>query len=323
MTAAFHGYRRAAGGHFWTIAPWARHVVWPAKAPPSDPWGVTVHDPKMGPVRLSGRLRALPGARSLLLVVHGLGGAVENFYAVAAARAAEAAGVSSLRLALRGADRRGEDFYHAGLTADLEAAIGSPELSSVSSIHVVGYSLGGHVVLRYAALNPDPRVRSVAAVCAPLDLDAGARAIDAPERFVYRRHILLALLEIYAEVAARRPVPIPLAEARKIRTIREWDRRTVAPRHGFRDAEHYYASVSVAPLLDRIGIPALYVFAENDPMVPSSIIRPVLFGAGQSAEVRWIERGGHIGFPDDLDLGVGAPLGLPHQIVAWLLRRGG
>jgi predicted alpha/beta-fold hydrolase len=313
-------YRRSLRGHYWTLAPWARHLLFPRKAPPSVPWATTVSDPRVGDVRLTGLLGARPDAKSLLLVVHGLGGAVENFYAVSAARAAHAAGIQCLRLSLRGSDRRGEDFYHAGLTADIEAAIASRELANVARIYVVGYSLGGHVTLRYAALGADPRVRAVAAVCPPLDLDASARALDAPERLVYRVHILRGLQEIYGEVAARRRVPITVDQARKIRTIREWDARTVAPRHGFRDAEDYYARVSVAPILTRLSVPALLVFAESDPLVPDFVVRPALPRRSAGLDVRWIGRGGHVGFPADLDLGLAAPLGLEHQIVAWLLR---
>ena len=61
------------------------------------------------------------------------------------------------------ADGRGEDFYHAGLTVDLEAAIASPELARYQRILILGYSLGGHVVLRYAA-NPNGSVADIAAV---------------------------------------------------------------------------------------------------------------------------------------------------------------
>src|SRR3954470_9914808 len=160
---SWQAYRHSVGGHFWTIAPWARHTFVPAKAPPSAPWETTLQDPKMGAVKLSGRFRSRPESRSALVVIHGLGGAVENHYVVAAASAAERAGLSCLRLSLRGADRRGEDFYHAGLTADIEAALASPELTRMERIHLVGYSLGGHVTLRFAALSPDRRVTSVAA----------------------------------------------------------------------------------------------------------------------------------------------------------------
>ena len=81
-------YQRALTGHFWTIAPWARHALLPIKAPSSVPWETTVNDPKVGAVKLSGLFRSRPESRSALVLVHGLGGAVENHYVVAAARAA-------------------------------------------------------------------------------------------------------------------------------------------------------------------------------------------------------------------------------------------
>ena len=87
------------------------------------------------------------------LVVHGLGSEIDAPYVVAAAQAAEARGLSCLRLYLRGADRKGEDFYHAGLTADLHAALASPTLASYDRVFVLGYSLGGHVTLRYAVVH--------------------------------------------------------------------------------------------------------------------------------------------------------------------------
>ena len=67
-----------------------------------------------------------------LLIVHGLGGSAKSPYTAKAAHAAAAAGLSSLRLNLRGADLLGEDYYHAGMTADLAAAIASPELALAS-----------------------------------------------------------------------------------------------------------------------------------------------------------------------------------------------
>jgi uncharacterized protein len=236
----------------------------------------------------------------------------------AATHAAQAAGLGCLRLNLRGADRSGDDFYHAGLTADLDAALASDELREIERIFVLGYSLGGHLVLRYATGGPDPRVRAVAAICAPLALDASATAIDRPERWIYRQHVLRGLLEIYQSVAARRRVPLPLTAARRIRTIRDWDHRIVAPRHGFESAEHYYTEVSVATRLAALKVPALLVQAEHDPMVLAETVRPALAAASQHLEVHWVETGGHVGFPRDLRLGSGSVLGLERAVTTWL-----
>ncbi|MRG94988.1 alpha/beta fold hydrolase [Polyangium spumosum] len=310
-------------GHWFTVAPVARHTLAPRRVSASVPFRWTVPDAKYGEVRLSGRLHHAP-SETLLVVVHGLGGDVRSHYVLTAASAAEAAGLASLRLNLRGSDRTGEDIYHAAITQDLHAALASAELARYARVLLLGYSLGGHIVLRAATEKGlDARVRAVAAVCPPLDLSVGARAIDEPGRLVYRRHVLAAIKEIYAEVAARKPVPLPIAEARRIATIRDWDEHIVAPRFGFRGADHYYGESSVAPRLTGIEVPSLVVAAEHDPMVPADTLRPVLSGARPPLEVRWIDRGGHVGFPARVDLGFPGPGGLEDQVVAWLLGRAG
>ena len=309
------------GGHFWTLMPKMADALAPARAPVSEPWSVRLEDPSAGLITLTGRLRRPKGARGLLIVVHGLGGSCQSPYARRAARAAQAAGLACLRLNLRGADRRGDDFYHAALTKDLAAAIASDEAAGFGEIYVLGYSLGGHMALRYAALSPDRRLKAVAAVCAPLDLDACATSLDRPRVWPYRTYILKGLLSIYEAVAVRRPVPIPAAEARRIRGIREWDRLIVAPRHGFAGAEDYYARASAGPHLGGLAVPALMVASEEDPMVPAASLQPFLKPAPSSLTVRWVRRGGHVGFPGALNLGFPGSCGLEAQCLAFLRSR--
>jgi predicted alpha/beta-fold hydrolase len=61
------------------------------------------------------------------------------------------------------------------------------------------------------------------------------------------------------------------------------------------------------------------LYARADPMVPSYVVRDAALGCSSSTTVRWIERGGHMGFPSKLDLGYGDVLGLENQIVSWFL----
>ena len=279
-------------------------------------------DPLAGPIAITGRLRVPDGGSSrLLVVVHGLGGSHASGYVVRAAAAAEAAGWASLRLDLRGADRRGEDYYHAALTADLEAALAAPALAGVAHIALLGYSLGGHLVLRYGALAArDPRVGALASVCAPVDLASGAAAIDRGRRNLYRDHLLRGLKEIYREVARRRGPFVPLAPslADEIASIREWDERVVAPRHGFASGADYYARASVGPRLPEIDLPTLFIATEDDPMVLIDHVVPSLRGAPQIAPII-LPRGGHIGFPREVDLGTAAgPQPLEEGVLAWL-----
>lgn len=311
-------------GHLWTITPRLRHAVRPAQLPEARPWATSVDDPQAGSVRVTGRLREVPGSDDVLVLIHGLGGCTESHYLSGAVLAAEEAGLSCLRVNLRGADRVGDDFYHAGLTADLHAALASEELRGYRRIYLLGYSLGGHVALRAATEEGDPRLAAVAAVCSPLDLSRSVAEIDAPALWVYRRYLLNNLRSIYAAVAARRPpgavplAPLTSEEAARIRTLREWDDRIVAPRHGFTGASDYYTRASVAPRLANLRVPALLVNSECDPMVPARAVRPVLESPVPGLTVRWIPRGGHVAFPRRLDAGLGEGIGLERQILGWL-----
>jgi hypothetical protein len=313
---------RAISGHLWTIAPWLRHQLRPGPAPATERFRCSVPDARLGAVSLAGRIRHVPDAGALLVVVHGLGGCSTSHYAVAAALAAERARLSCLRIDLRGASGDGEDFYHGGLDADLAAVLAAPEVQRYPHVYVLGYSMGGHLALRLAALRDTPRLRAVVALCPPLDLGATGASLDRSDKWIYRQHVLRGLRETVGAVALKRPelVPIGVRGLAEIRTLREWDERVVAPRHGFRSADHYYAEASVAPHLGRIELPALMVQAEADPMIPASTVRPALAHASKALTVRWVDRGGHVGFPARTDLTLGEPGSVEAQAIAWLCR---
>jgi predicted alpha/beta-fold hydrolase len=226
-------------------------------------------------------------------------------------------------LDLRGSDLSGEGLYHAGLVSDLEATLASPELSQFEHISVLGYSLGGHLALRYAALGRDPRVKSVACVCPPIDLAASARAFDQSSLWVYRWHVLNGLKAMYRAFATRHPehLPAPLTQVQKITHIRDWDSAVVAPLHGFPSAQEYYHQMSAIAVVEGVARPTLLLHAKHDPMVPYSTIAAGLGKLPPSVQVVQAERGGHVGFPKSLSLGLDAPLGLEPQLVAWLRSR--
>jgi uncharacterized protein len=297
------------GGHAWTVWPRVRDRFRPPPMPESAAWSATVRDPTIGLVQLTGRISHLPGAGGLVVILHGMGGSAERTYCAMAATAARAAGLSSLRLNLRGADGSGEDLYHIGLVDDLEAALAHPEVVSYSRLYALGFSLGGHIALRQAVLGGG-RLRAVAAVCSPLDLEASCAHIDHPARWAYRMHLLSGVKQVYLKVAARRAVPAPVEEVLAIRTVRRWDERVVAPRFGFQGASDYYRQVGVGQLLPELSLPTLFVASESDPMIPARTLRPVLARASQRLQVRWLARGGHVGYPGEYKL--------MREILGWL-----
>ncbi|APR81803.1 Hydrolase, alpha/beta fold family protein [Minicystis rosea] len=314
-----HPWIEAAAGHAWTILPALRNYARPPRAVRTRRFTTTVSDARFTTVRINGVLSEVSDADTLALIVHGLGGNAESAYCITAARAALGAGISSLRLSLRGADGSGEDIFHGGLTADLWAALASPELARYRRVVLVGYSVGGHIAVRAAVERRDPRLTAAAAVCPPLDLAAASRALDALVRRFYRSHVFAGLDDTYAITAARRGLPVPVARVRRARTAAERDDLTVVPRFGFRDAADYYARESAVAALHRLAIPTLVVATRADPVVPPEATVPAVAHASKALTFRFADRGGHVYFPANVDLGLGLVGSAEEQIVRWLL----
>ncbi len=309
------------GGHYWTLRPVVAALLRkPRPGATSHPWSLDFVDRDVGSITLTGVQTAGSNGGAALLI-HGLGGSADSSYLFAIERALVGRGWTTLRVNLRGADRRGDDFQHAGFTDDLPRILSAPPLGGAERIVLVGVSLGGHLALRYAAERGLPTPNAVVSICAPLDLDRSAGAIDAPRAWLYRHYLLRAMNEIYTQVAMRRRAPTPLERVRAARRIRVWDGLVVAPRFGFTSAEDYYARASVGPLLGRIEVPTWIVAAPGDPMVPPATLRPALARISGSTEMTWAKRGGHGGFPPSLDLGTGGPPGLAGQVCGWLESR--
>lgn len=309
----------ALNGHYLTLSEHVRQRLRPEPLPASRRLRVRVDDERVGPVLIGGSLISHPPERGLLLLVHGLGGCSESVYLRSAAAVAHRMGLSSLRVNLRGADGSGDDFYHAGLHTDLEHLLQSPELQPYQRVYVLGYSLGGHLCLSYAAAQPDPRVRALCAICPPLDLSAAASAFDRLRSLPYRHYVLDSLKRTYAAFQDRCRLPwLPSVEqARRIRAIRQWDDRIVAPRHGFGSAARYYAEVSVSQRLNLIRLPTLLVTAAYDPMVPASALQHCVRELPTCVQHIVLRRAGHVGFPRQVDLGFTEGC-LEEQVIRWL-----
>lgn len=305
-------------GHLWTVAPALLSMIKTPAQPTARAFRTVFVDPDVGHVHLTGLLSEIGRSETIVLIVHGLSGNAMSPYCASAANAAAQAGFSSLRLSLRGADYSGEDILHGGITQDLWAALAAPEIARYRRVLLLGYSVGGHIVLRAAIEHRDARVRAAAAICPPLDLDQATTAFDHPACGPYRRHIFHGLNTAYAVTAARGRVHVPAAVVARARSARQRDSLTVVNRFGFRSVEDYYRRESVASRLFGLEVPSLVVASRHDPLVPVDTVVPALAGASRALSVKWVEHGGHIYFPKTLDLGQPGALGLEQQVVRWL-----
>ena len=320
-------------GHLRTVSHLLRDLRRPPPAPPAWNWRGALEDPQVGTVAVSGRLTRSGRGSTLVILVHGLGGTADSPYLVRAAQAGRELGIDTLRLNLRGADPAARDLYHAGLTAEIHATVADRAFRGYERIAVLGYSMGGHVALRFAAEVEDPRLAAVAAVCAPLHLAPVSKGLDRPSRALYRFWVLRQLRRSLAEIERiGGRLPNPYEAVRRARTFRHWDSLTVVPRFGFDGPDDYYARTSAAAVLDRLRVPCLLVASVIDPVITPQAIEPFLppgaetrrLGAepggpaGRPAAgdrpagltVLWHGTAGHVAFP--------SAVGLERRLLRWL-----
>ncbi len=208
----------------------------------------------------------------LAVLCHGLEGSAEAGYMRAMARALNGAGCNALAWSYRGCGRLPNLLprsYHSGATEDLAAVVEHALQSGTSALFLVGFSLGGNLILKYLGEQVPPvRLRAAVAISAPVDLASSADALDLRGgNALYRLRFMRSLNHKAAAKARRFPEQVPQRDWAALRTVRAFDEAFTAPLHGFADAEDYYARCSARPLLENVGVPALLLNALDDPLL--------------------------------------------------------
>ncbi len=243
-----------------------------------------------------------PAMRPVAVLVHGLTGCAESYYALSTAALLLDHGFPVLRINLRGAGAsrplcRGQ--YHAGRSDDVRAVLAALDPDLVRhGVVVVGYSLGGNVVLKMLGEDGGRSpVRAAVSVSAPIDLAATAQQMMRPRNALYQRWILNRMKQEALAPAA----PVGPAERQRVlavRTVYEFDDVFVAPRNGFGTAERYYALNNARRFLDAIRVPALVIHGLDDPWIPAAAYLETDWQGNPMLVPLLPSGGGHVGFHD-------------------------
>jgi predicted alpha/beta-fold hydrolase len=239
----------------------------------------------------------------LVLLLHGLEGSRESGYVGEMLRAVRRLGWSFAVLEFRscgGETNRARRTYHSGETSDLGYVVERLcNLAPARPLYLVGYSLGGNVMLKWlgecGSLVPE-QVVAAAAVSAPFDLEVAARQCDERYRGLIARHFLRTLVPKALAKARQFPGLLDPAAVRRCRTFAAFDDLVTAPLHGFRDALHYWRSSSCAQFLASIRRPVLLLGAEDDPLVPGRVLPRALVERSEHLVGAFPGNGGHCGF---------------------------
>ena len=273
---------------------------------------------------------ALPGVvRPLLVLFHGLEGSSRSHYAEAFADVAHAQGWDYAVPHFRGCSGEinvGPRAYHSGDFEEIGWVLRRLRAGHAAGapLVVVGVSLGGNALLRWAEEaggTAATTVASVAAVSSPIDLAAGGWAIGRGfNRQVYTRMFLRSMKPKALAKLAQFPGLFDRAAMRAARDLYAFDNLFTAPFHGFKSTEDYWGRASAKPHLHQIQIPALVVNARNDPFVPAWSL-PHQNNVGRHVTLWQPAHGGHVGFPQGRL--PGHVRAMPDAVAGWLAAQAG
>jgi uncharacterized protein len=210
--------------------------------------------------------------RLTLVLVHGLEGSSDSRYMQGLTMRAWAAGCNIVRMNMRNcneSDALTPTLYHSGLSGDVGTVVEHYTTQfGLERVALVGYSMGGNLVLKLAGEWGDRRpLCAIAAVCPAIDLAAGSDALHEPMNRMYEWHFLVRLMRRFRRKSAMFPGIYQTRGVGPIRSLRQFDDKIVARYCGFRDADDYYYRAASARVVDRIATPTLILHALDDPFV--------------------------------------------------------
>ena len=318
------------GGNLQTIWPalYGRRVFGPHPQYRRERWDTP--DGDFVDVDFLATAPALPGVvRPLLVLFHGLEGSSRSHYAEAFADLAHAQGWDYAVPHFRGCSGEinvGPRAYHSGDFEEIGWVLRRLRAGHAAGapLVVVGVSLGGNALLRWAEEaggTAATTVASVAAVSSPIDLAAGGWAIGRGfNRQVYTRMFLRSMKPKALAKLAQFPGLFDRAAMLAARDLYAFDNLFTAPLHGFKSTEDYWGRASAKPHLHQIQIPALVVNARNDPFVPAWSL-PHQNNVGRHVTLWQPAHGGHVGFPQGRL--PGHVRAMPDAVAGWLAAQAG
>ncbi len=236
---------------------------------------------------------------ALVLLLHGLEGSSHSSYSIAAINKLQAKGFHVVFMHFRGCSgepNRLDCSYHSGHTTDLHEVLQHITQQSGKPVHcVIGYSLGGNVLLKWLGeQGKQSYVNRTIAVSVPFVLaDAAERMSKGLSRF-YAMLLLRRLRHSYHKKFANRPIKLSV-DVEQLKSFYQFDDQITAPLNGFSGADEYYARSSSRYYLSAIQTNTLIIHARDDPFMYTTT-PPTTTELSSSVTLELAEHGGHVGF---------------------------
>lgn len=241
---------------------------------------------------------------TLVIIAHGLEGSANSTYVKGMVRAMNTAGWDALAVNMRscsGEPNRLFSSYHSGRSDDIDTVVQYLEsLDHYSKIMLVGFSLGGNIILKYVGekgADISQAIEAAVAISVPCDLRASSIHLSKNSNKIYYERLIRSLKRKALLKKQSFPnAPYRTKDVKAVKTFHDFDNIYTAPAHGFNDADDYYSKCSSKQFIPTIQCPALLINALDDPFIPEACY-PYEEAKGHSNF--YFETpiyGGHVGF---------------------------
>jgi uncharacterized protein len=242
------------------------------------------------------------GSASTVVLCHGLEGNAHRQYMLGMVRAFGSRGWNVVGYNFRGCS--GEPnlktySYHSGATDDLHQVLAHVHRQDRPVQALVGFSLGGNLILKYLGEDPGavlPSIGAAVTFSVPVDLAETTQLMQQAGNWAYNRRFLRKLSAKIRQKAAMFPGEIDISLLSGVKSLRDFDDAYTAPLSGFIDADDYYRQCSANQFLPDIRVPSLLVSALNDPFLGTNCYPFETAKASEFLSLETPAHGGHVGF---------------------------
>jgi len=241
---------------------------------------------------------------TIAILVHGLEGSSSSPYIISAVRQLNKANIDAVAINLRGCSGEINKLlcsYHSGKTDDLALVINYISQSySYRNIVLIGYSLGGNIVLKYLGeqgKNYPKNLRCAITISVPCDLEGSSEQLGKLSNKIYMLRFFKSLKEKALKKATMFPnFKLNKSKIKEATNFLDFDNLYTAPAHGFKDAVDYWTKSSSKQFIKFIKLPTLLITSLDDPFLSKSCIPVREANNNENFNLIITKQGGHVGF---------------------------
>lgn len=238
-----------------------------------------------------------------VLLLHGLEGSSESTYMLGIRNLLTSEGFDVVAMNHRSCSGRPNKLvssYHSGKTDDVAFVLDHLK-RSYDEIHLVGFSLGGNMALKYAGEQGGSAIpTSICAISTPCDLAGSSQTLGRIGNRIYLNRFLSQLISKAEEKTSRFPdFGLNLKAIKSSRNFYDFDDSYTAPVHGFESADDYYEKSSSDQFIASIQRPTLIINALNDSFLSESCYPVKEASQNDLVTLQTPKYGGHVGFAQD------------------------